>query len=233
MSLDSYASIGHWTWNEPGRTCLKARQPRSWDNHSTGEDCSTWVVSLPPKKDLEVQNPVPRDPLGTTKSCLHVCSGNSIFSNHIVSLTSREREVSKKGERNWCPTRSWHGPWLTLIPQLSATTSAALSGLSVDGMEAELSRLICFVLKPDSFEGSLSLQLIPEVWWGSQDLFLCSVLIPPFPSTKIDSNDAPLSSSPSLNSISESAFRKTELVNFHQTPIPEGTRFKVSMLFSA
>ena len=111
-----------------------------WDSHAletitqqvrTG-GCSTWVVSLPPKKDLEVQNPVPRDPLGTTESRLHMCSGNSIFSNHIVSLTSQEKCQRKERETDVPPAADtdpdW--PWFpnSQLPPLLLSVAYLLTG---------------------------------------------------------------------------------------------------------
>lgn len=111
-----------------------------WDSHALETMtqqvrtvcCSTWVVSLPPRKDLVVQNPVPRDPLGTTESHLHVCSGNNIFSNHTVSLTSQEKCWREERETD-APSAAdtdpdW--PWFpdSQLPSLLLSAAYLLTG---------------------------------------------------------------------------------------------------------
>lgn len=110
-----------------------------WDGHAVETItqqmrtvcCSTWVVSLPPKKALVVQNPVPRGPLGTTESHLHVCSGNGIFSSHAVSLTSRE--TCQKRRETGVPSAAdtdpeW--PWFpdSQLPPLLLSVAYLLTG---------------------------------------------------------------------------------------------------------
>lgn len=136
MSLYTTASITHWKWTDPGRTCHWERQLCSSITQQVKSICcSTGIVSLSLKRFQAAHIPAYMDPFALLSS-VSACSGNSILRNP-VSLTFMEK--CKRGrllDRNSCPVRPqyWYWPCSTScarfplqLPPLLASRASLLT----------------------------------------------------------------------------------------------------------